>query len=149
MPEYTIDTGLYGQALEQIKTAYLKEHPVSSAVSATVLPAIDEHAKYVFGIAWQGAVDMHEDNKCHRAQLVQQQLQPLDERRLSGLNARDQEKMRQRHMQLEQRMQERMDTTYKMMDDNNRQMFIALFANSGVERALAEKIVDEHILIHK
>lgn len=144
--EYTIDTALYEQALEQIKAAYLKEHPVTPRSMDSMLPALDEHATYVFGLAWQTAVDGHESDKSHRAGMLQQQLQPLDEKCLASLSPRDQERMRERHAELEKRMRERMEATNKHMVDHQRTMFVALFTKSGVEQALAEKILDEHIL---
>lgn len=153
MSKYTIDTTLYEAALQEMFDNFMRANPIRSELSrATIEQSVREHAISTFYMLWQSATKMNEDHNSFRASQVSIVSDPIDKRALAQLDEKSREHMRQFHEDTAAMLRKGIGDRQKIFDDAHRSRLIVLFTaemGGGLNKATAEKIVDEHILVHK
>ena len=154
MSKYTINTDLYQKALAEIYDDYMSKNPIRSELArATIENSVRDHAVNTFSQIWQSTVRMNEDHIAYRATQTAAPVVDLGmERKIAGLDESGRQMMRNFRRESSAMMQKNSEGRQKLFDDNHRFTLVLLFSSpngGGLSKATAEKIVDEHILIHR
>lgn len=124
MPDYTITRELWNTALEEMRVQWRKKSPKVSE------ERINYAAETSLNTAWSYAIRHHDQFK----------LQPvaLDLPPIKGME------------EFQQNLLKQHENIFKGIQNQHRASLIHLFTmEDGLSQKTAEKIVDEHILIHK
>ncbi len=156
-PEEGVSKELYDKAIADIKATFLKGNPrdeqfahnnsFAAAAHAQMDADLARHADRSFMLMFDSALRLHSDHLRFKS-AQQPQPDPLAER-VAKLPPELRAEFEKHRMKASAMLDQHTEDRQKTMEDHHRDTLVTTLQSAGMEKDTAERIVNEHILIHK